>query len=38
MIHPVSDALFDGMPVFVRIFPGGFSYVRTNSDTVIGSE
>ncbi len=36
LIQSLSDVLSGSVPVFVRIFPGDFSYVRTKSDTVIG--
>jgi len=35
LIQSLSHALSGSVPVFVRIFPGDFSYVRTKSDTVI---
>jgi hypothetical protein len=36
LTQSLSDVLSGGVPVFVRIFPGNFSYVRTKSDTVRG--
>jgi len=33
-LEPSTSALSGGVPVFVRIFPDDFSYVRTKSDTV----
>jgi hypothetical protein len=36
LIQSLSHLLSDSMPVFVRIYPDDFSFVRTKSDTVIG--
>ena len=36
LTQSLSDVLSGSVPVFVRIFPGNFSYVRTKSDTVMG--
>src|ERR1700688_748571 len=36
LTQSLSDVLFGSAPVFVRIFPGNFSCVRTKSDTVMG--
>ena len=36
LTRSLSDVLSGSVPVFVRISPGNFSYVRTKSDTVMG--
>jgi hypothetical protein len=36
LTQSLSDVVSGSVPVFVRISPGNFSYVRTKSDTVMG--
>jgi hypothetical protein len=36
LIQSLSHVLSGGVPVFVRILPDDFSYVRTKRDPVIG--
>ena len=35
LTQSLSDVVSGSVPVFVRIFPGSFSHVRTKSDTVM---